>query len=368
MASFRKRGKKWQYRIKTDDGELSKGGFDTKAEARVAASKVQHEIDIGVQVNKGDLLFYDYYKHWAETYKLGVYSKDTDNFYLNALKLIKQYFPHTKLKNITKDDYQSFLNDYADNNGHTRSKQTVRKTHIKISACLKNAQASGHIVHDPTYKVTIRGKEPKKESEKYLNESEAKAVLNELLNDIKFSYVTRYMLIFQLATGMRISEVMAIQFKNINFLAKTVNIDKSWDYKENHEFKSTKNKETRVITIDSKTLKIIKPFYDHQMSQKIADRHSRLFAKNGHVPSINAINKALVRACKRANAQVVTSHALRHTHASLLLLNGVSIAYVSKRLGHKTISITSDTYSHLLKELEAKSEKESADIFYNIYG
>lgn len=65
--------------------------------------------------------------------------------------------------------------------------------------------------------------------------------------------------------------------------------------------------------------------------------------------------------------QVVTSHALRHTHASLLILNGISLAYISKRLGHKDITTTSDTYSHVLKELEAKNEKESANMFFNIY-
>ncbi|MGO4942901.1 tyrosine-type recombinase/integrase [Ruoffia tabacinasalis] len=61
------------------------------------------------------------------------------------------------------------------------------------------------------------------------------------------------------------------------------------------------------------------------------------------------------------------SHALRHTHASILLLKGVSLAYISKRLGHKDITMTANTYSHVLKELEAQSEKESADMFYGMY-
>lgn len=59
--------------------------------------------------------------------------------------------------------------------------------------------------------------------------------------------------------------------------------------------------------------------------------------------------------------------ALRHTHASLLILNDVSIVYISKRLGHQSIDITTGVYSHVLEELELKSEKESADFMVKFY-
>ena len=156
------------------------------------------------------------------------------------------------------------------------------------------------------------------------------------------------MLILQLATGMRISEVMALQFKDFNFLNNYIDINKSWDYKETLDFKPTKNRESRIISVDKQTMKLMKEFYEFQLSQKIVDNKQRIFAVSGKVPD-------------------VTSHALRHTHASLLLLNDVSLAYISRRIGHKDMTMTANTYFHVLKELEAKSEKESADIFYNIY-
>lgn len=373
MASIRKRGKTWEYRINHYDENgkrdpIEKGGFRTKAEAKAEADKIEYELGIGVNVIKGDQPFLTYYKEWIKIYKLGVYSKETDRFYLNAVKLIEQYFPNTKLKEITKDDYQKFLNEYAKNErGEERSKETVRKTHTKISASIKDAIANGYIVHDPTYKITIRGKEGTRDSEKFLDEEESKLLLGELTDRIVLNYTTRYMIILQLATGMRISEVMALQFKDFNFLNNLVDINKSWDYKETLDFKPTKNRETRIITVDKTTMKIMKEFYDYQLSHKIIDSKQRMFAVNGKIPDINSVNKTLKRACKRAGIQEVTSHALRHTHASLLLLNDVSLAYISKRLGHKDITITANTYSHVLKELEARSEKESADVFYNIY-
>ena len=98
MASFRKRGKSWQYRVTKDGKVYSKSGFRTKTEAKVAADKVEHELNIGVHIDKADQMFVDYYREWIEVYKLGVYSKGTDNFYLNALTLIEEHFPNHKLK------------------------------------------------------------------------------------------------------------------------------------------------------------------------------------------------------------------------------------------------------------------------------
>lgn len=374
MASIRKRGKTWEYRINHYDKDgkrdpIEKGGFRTKAEAKAEADRIEYELGIGVNVIKGDQPFLTYYKEWIKIYKLGVYSEETDRFYLNAVKLIEQYFPNTKLKEITKDDYQKFLNEYAKNEGgEERSKETVRKTHTKISTSIRDAVANGYIVHNPTHRITIRGTESKKDSEKYLDEEESILLLDELMNRIILNYTTRYMLILQLATGMRISEVMALQFKDFDFLNNTINIDKSWDYKETLDFKPTKNRETRVISVDKKTMKMMKEFYDYQLSHKVIDSKQRIFAVNGKIPDIKSVNKALKRACKRAGIQEVTSHALRHTHASLLLLNDVSLAYISRRLGHKNITITANTYSHVLKELQARSEEESADVFFNIYG
>lgn len=368
MASFRKRGNSWQYRVTYIDNsgkrkEISKSGFSTKAEARVAADKVEHELNIGMSVEKGEMLFLDYYKDWINNYKLGAYSPDNDRSYRQFYALAEEYFQGVKLKEVTHEMYQRFLNDYSIG----RAKETVRKAHNKIGASLRHAFNHAHISSNPTYRIVLRGAEGASDESKYLNEQEAKDLLTALLDGIQMNYITRYILILQLATGARVSEIMALQFKDFNFLNNRIDINKSWDYKYTNDFIPTKNKETRNISVDKKTMEIIKGFYNHQINQKIVDSKSRVFANKGKVPSVTAINKALKSACRRAGTQRVTSHALRHTHASLLILNDVSIAYISKRLGHHSIDITTKVYSHVLDELEAKSEKESADFMLKFY-
>ncbi len=84
-----------------------------------------------------------------------------------------------------------------------------------------------------------------------------------------------------------------------------------------------------------------------------------IFKETGYFISVNAINKTLKKACDKLAISSITSHAIRHTHCSYLLAKGVSIYYISKRLGHKNISITTSIYSHLLDE-KFKEENDKA--------
>lgn len=368
MVGVRKRGDKHQWRFTyTDENgervEVSKSGYTTESEAKIAGMKEKIRQQSGINIEKGEMLFVEYYKEWIETYKIGAYSLETDRFYNDAVRIVEKYFKRVKLKDITRESYQRFLNDYSKG----RARETVRKAHTKVGAPLRDAFQNGYIPLNPSYNPTFRGADSVKASEKFLHEREAKAVVEALLDDIQFNYISRYMLILQFATGMRISEVMGITIKDLDFLHNRININKTWDYKFNQGFQPTKNREERNISIDKETMAIIKEFYDHQLSRKIIDGQGRLFAHKGKIPSVAAVNKTLRRACKRAGVHEVTSHALRHTHASILILKGVNMAYISKRLGHKNISITSDTYSHVLDELEVKNEKETIDIFSSIY-
>ena len=68
----------------------------------------------------------------------------------------------------------------------------------------------------------------------------------------------------------------------------------------------------------------------------------------------STVNDFLTRKCKEANVPLITIHGLRHTHASILLFAGVSIASVAKRLGHSSMTTTQKVYLHIIQELENK--------------
>lgn len=66
----------------------------------------------------------------------------------------------------------------------------------------------------------------------------------------------------------------------------------------------------------------------------------------------STVNNVITKRCKEANVPIISIHGLRHTHASLLLFAGVSIASVARRLGHSSMTTTQKTYIHIIRELE----------------
>ena len=148
-------------------------------------------------------------------------------------------------------------------------------------------------------------------------------------------------------TGMRFSEALAITPKDFDFSHQTLSINKTWDYKGEGGFLPTKNKSSmRKIQIDWQMV--------IQFSELVKNKpeNEPIFAK-GKVYN-STINDILSRCCKAAKVSEISIHGLRHTHASLLLFAGVSIASVARRLGHASMTTTQKTYLHIIQELENK--------------
>ena len=83
-----------------------------------------------------------------------------------------------------------------------------------------------------------------------------------------------------------------------------------------------------------------------------------IFVSSGHSPVSAEINKILTQKLKSLGLPRITFHGLRHTHASILLYQGVSVLSVSKRLGHSNITTTQATYLHVIKELETQDNEK----------
>ncbi len=139
----------------------------------------------------------------------------------------------------------------------------------------------------------------------------------------------------------------AITPKDFDFANQSVSISKTWDYKGHRKFLPTKNKSSiRKIQIDWQTIV--------QFSELIKNRpeDEPLFVQCRIYNS--TLNDLLKRRCKQAQIPIISIHGLRHTHASLLLFAGVSIASVARRLGHASMTTTQKTYLHIIHELENK--------------
>lgn len=112
----------------------------------------------------------------------------------------------------------------------------------------------------------------------------------------------------------------------------------------------------------------IKSFKEKQMelfnNLDIHPEHDFVFynARNGIINN-KSLNKQLKSLCKKLNLEtIITSHGLRHSHASMLIYKDINILYISKRLGHRSLNVTMSTYSHAIKELQDKEDASVRNI------
>ena len=156
-----------------------------------------------------------------------------------------------------------------------------------------------------------------------------------------------YFILLVAKTGMRFSEALALTPKDFDFSHQTLSISKTWDYKGDGGFQPTKNKSSvRKIQIDWQTVIQFSELVKNMPEDKPIFVNTKVYN--------STVNDILSRHCKQCNIPVISVHGLRHTHASLLLFTGVSIASVARRLGHSSMTTTQKTYLHIIQELENK--------------
>ena len=294
-----------------------------------------------IKETRGIDLFHEYYAKWITVYKKGAIRKVTMDKYLMTQKWLEKLIPDLRVCDMNRIAYQQLLNDYAEH--HER--QTTMDFHHQLKGAILDAVDEGLIDRDPTRKAIIKGRTPTSKKVKYLNQFELHTLLTslELKNEVNWDYF----ILLVAKTGMRFSEALALTPKDFDFSHQTLSINKTWDYKGKGGFQPTKNKSSiRKIQIDWQTViqfsELVKGFPKDQP----------IFVKSNVYNS--TVNDILGRYCERSNIPVISIHGLRHTHASLLLFAGVSIASVARRLGHSSMTTTQKTYLHIIQELENK--------------
>lgn len=289
-------------------------------------------------IDKDDL-FCDYYEKWIKIYKEGAIRKVTLDKYKMTLRWLRKLIPDLKIKDLTRISYQELLNNYA----LEHERQTTMDFHHQLKGSILDAVDEGLLDRDPTRKAIIKGKTPSVKKVKFINQFELHTLLDtlELKNEISWEW----MILLIAKTGLRFSEALALTPTDFNFSRQSISVSKTWDYKGDGGFLPTKNQSSiRKVQIDWQTV--------IQFSQLIKDLpEDKPIFVNGKVYN-STVNSVLERYCKKAEVPVISIHGLRHTHASLLLFAGVSIASVARRLGHSSMNTTQKTYLHIIQELE----------------
>ncbi|MDU4696575.1 MULTISPECIES: site-specific integrase [Paenibacillus] len=288
-------------------------------------------------------LFHVYYKRWISVYKEGAIRSVTMAKYLMTHQWLVKLVPNLKVCEMTRISYQQLLNDYATR--HER--QTTMDFHHQLKGAVLDAVDEGLIERDPTRKAIIKGKTPREKKPQYLNQFELHTLLTNL--SLKQEINWDWFILLLAKTGMRFSEALALTPKDFDFTHQTLSISKTWNYKGDGGFLPTKNPSSvRKIQLDWQTV-----IQFSQLLKGLPEDKPIFACTKGKIYN-STVNSILTRSCQKANVPILSIHGLRHTHASLLLYAGVSIASVARRLGHASMTTTQKTYLHIIQELENK--------------
>ncbi len=374
MAQIYKKQGNWAFRVYyfDDNGKrksINKQGFKLKSDAQDAARELElKRARIGLS-NSESATFANYFEDWIQAYRIGRRDSTTENKYNNASKFIKKQFGNTLLKNVTKVDYQKALDKYGENH----VKDTVSNFNSYVRLVVQEAMDEGIIYKDFTRKVEIDSQVKSNNRLKFLEENEAVKLRNYCLKSGGIFSITKFEIALAIATGFRYAEVVGLTWNDIDFTDNKISVNKTYNYKDHDGFKPTKTESSiRTIDVDSQTISMLKQLQLEQkkcfLRQGYKNKDNLVFINHKHtVPTNTAANKALQKALDTLKIKKSrTFHSLRHTHASMLIANNVSIEYIAERLGHSNTSTTAKTYIHLLQKRRESEVKKTINLFTNV--
>ncbi|EHJ56475.1 TPA: site-specific integrase [Streptococcus agalactiae] len=283
---------------------------------------------------------------------------------------IKTYFQQVDMKKVTYKHIYRFRESLKEkstkqNSNEKLSNNTINKIMILVKKMFDSGIRNELITKNPCQNLR---KLPIKKPELHFWGIEEFLNFKSLITEDEY----QYNLFFTLAyfTGMRMGEILALTWNDVNFYTSTIHVTKSVYYvnKTNHVNSTKTRAGTRYITLNQKLLNTLKEWKNKQseiLSQfTTSTQNLQVIQSTPVTVTKNMIDKKFKQILQRdPNLKRIRIHDFRHSHASLLINQGEDYLVVKERLGHASITTTIDTYSHLYPS----KQKSIADKLDDLY-
>lgn len=355
MASIEKcigkRGPTWRIRWRDESGKEHAKSFARRNFAIDFRIKLENDLRQGFFVTPSDIVLSDYIDSWIEAHKLRI-TENTYRSYLVPIKHIKMHLGNKPLQKLHVSDIENMYIELAKDKSNTY----VTYVHRVLNVAMKNAEKQRIINRNPCAFVTP----PKKEG------SSAKIIepvnISLYLNAFKDHYLYAAVCL-GLFCGLRNSEVLGLTWDNIDWTKSLLVIDHSIFWRNSKEFEivPTKSKQNRSVPLTDGMITVLKEQKKLQQSNKeiLWNKYHKsnfiITRPDGSLIHTRYLSKQFTRKIKSAGLNHIRFHDLRHTCASLMLLEGENLKNISEILGHSTITITADTYIHIVDEMKRKA-------------
>ena len=370
-GSIEKRGEN-TYRLIVSGGKNLDGSrcrktktiHGTRKDAEIALAEFITEVNRGMVPEGKSITFEDFFHIWKEKYGSKELAPKTYSRYLGMLKTrILPYLGSFALDKIKPTDlmnlYDMLENDtqikrISKNNGQRTLKplspKTILEHHRLLSAMFQRAVYWQLLVNNPARRV--QPPKTRKPKRKYYDDEQCKVLLENLeTQEIKY----RVAIIITIFTGVRLGELMGLEWSDIDFRNGIISINKASQYlSEKGVFTKDPKTESsiREVAIPSFVLSLLEEYklwYEDQKSfyGELWHESNRLFVQaDGKPMHPNTISKWFVKFVEKIGLPVINFHGLRHTNATLLLSQNIDVAVVAARLGHAQITTTLNFYVH----------------------
>ena len=339
----------------------------TKAQAKIELAKFVAEVEQGTVIEGKSITFKEFTEIWKRDYGSKELAPSTYRRYLGMLESrILPYLGHFRLDKIKPTDIMKFY-DMLDkdtqirrvkyNNGYRTlkplSQKTILEHHRLIRAMLHRAVYWQLLFSNPCERVQPpKSKKPKR---RYYDDEQCKVLLSNLnelsVDDIKYKTA----ITLTLFTGVRLGELMGLEWSDIDFRNGIVCINRSSQYlaKEGIFTKMPKTENSiREVGIPDFVVSLLEEYklwYDNQkeLCGELWIDSNRLFVQaDGKPMHPSTISKWFVKFVEQIGLPVINFHGLRHTNATLLIAQNIEVPIVSARLGHAQLTTTLNFYVH----------------------
>lgn len=393
----------WEYRFQAAsvDGKrqwITRAGFQTEQEAYAAGVVAYQEYqNSGVRFTPSEISVSDFMDYWLKEYCETNLKETTVLNYRKKLKnLIKPSIGKYQLSKISSITLQKMLNQLF-NDGYSRNTLAVVKGILTNS--FQYAKNQKFIKENPMYDVSlprtnaVSAKPSRKRNRSFISSDDVKRIIERFPE----GHPVHIPLILGYRCGLRHGEAYALQWRDIDFDAKTLTVSRQIQYREKEldidkrsimYFSDPKYNSIRTIQLDDMTIDLlIRTKYKQDKDKLLCEEfyvryyeepHTRILNITGSGEEVEFVNRyengEVVRPRTMQHASYIIHnnlaiptfdyHSLRHTHCTELIEAGVSPKSVQVRLGHKDIKTTLNIYEHVTQRME----EQTRDTLNQMYG
>ena len=341
-----------RYTVETAIGAKRKTLYGkTRGEVSEKLTKAMADRDDGLVFDADNLKVGEYLERWLVDSVLDTVRPTTYERYEQIVRIhVRPALGSVKLKNLTPVHVRGL---YREKLEAGLSARTVQYIHVTLHKALKQAVQDGLIPRNAT--EAVKAPQVRREEMRPLSAEQVKVLLEVARGDrLEALYV------LAIHTGLRQGELLGLKWEDVDLESGTLRVRRTLvTAKGGPVLTAPKTKGSRrSVKLTQGAVEALRSHLKHQLQE--IDRAGSLWRENGLMfasESGEPLDRRYLTSCrykallKRAELPIIRFHDLRHTCATLLLSKNVNPKIVSEMLGHASIAITLDTYSHVLPNM-----------------